>query len=75
MGMLIGGVLGGWLSDVIGRKYSLIGSLALNASAGLLSAFSPSFGWLSLFRVLAGIGRYVCVWVCAPCQVQRCVLC
>lgn len=56
MGMLIGGVAGGWLSDHIGRKRSLLGSLLLNGAAGLLSAAAPTLGWLAVFRVLAGIG-------------------
>lgn len=56
MGMLVGGVVGGWLSDVVGRKRTLIWSLALNGVAGLVSAASPNLGWLATFRVLAGIG-------------------
>lgn len=56
MGMLVGGVVGGWLSDVVGRKRTLTCSLALNGMAGLVSAASPNLGWLATFRVLAGIG-------------------
>lgn len=56
MGMLVGGVVGGWLSDVVGRKRTLTCSLALNGVAGLVSAASPNLGWLATFRVLAGIG-------------------
>lgn len=56
MGMLVGGVVGGWLSDVVGRKRTLIWSLALNGVAGIVSAASPNLGWLAIFRVLAGIG-------------------
>lgn len=58
IGMLIGGVFGGWLSDHMGRKRSLLGSLFLNGAAGLLSAAAPTLGWLALFRVLAGIGAW-----------------
>lgn len=57
MGMLIGGVIGGWLSDIMGRKRTLTISLAMNGTAGLVSAFSPSLGWLATFRVIAGIGK------------------
>jgi MFS family permease len=56
--MLIGGLVGGYLSDLMGRRSTLSYSLALNATAGLLSAFAPTFGLLSLFRVLAGIGQW-----------------
>lgn len=56
MGMLIGGVCGGWLSDQMGRRRTLLGSLFLNGAAGILSAAAPTLGWLALFRVLAGLG-------------------
>jgi len=56
MGMLVGGLVGGWLSDVVGRKRTLTCSLALNGVAGLVSAASPNLGCLATFRVLAGIG-------------------
>ncbi len=56
MGMLMGGLVGGWLSDVVGRKRTLTCSLALNGAAGLLSAWSPTLAWLATFRVLAGMG-------------------
>lgn len=56
MGMLLGGVVGGWLSDVAGRKGTLTFSLALNGLAGVISASSSNLEWLITFRVLAGIG-------------------
>lgn len=44
------------VSDYLGRKSTLISSIALNALGGLISAFSPDLYWLAAFRVIAGIG-------------------
>lgn len=49
--------MGGWVSDVIGRRITLIFSLAINALAGVLSALAPSLAWLSFLRVCAGVGK------------------
>lgn len=56
LGMLFGGVVGGWISDVFGRRSTLVVSLALNATAGVLSALAPNLMYLSFLRVFAGIG-------------------
>mmetsp|Transcript_8943 Transcript_8943/g.13438 ORF Transcript_8943/g.13438 Transcript_8943/m.13438 type:complete len:486 (+) Transcript_8943:92-1549(+) len=56
IGMLLGGLLCGILSDRIGRKPCLQYSLFLNALAGLASAAAPNITWLIIFRVVGGIG-------------------
>lgn len=56
VGMLVGGVLCGVLSDKIGRKPCLQYSLVLNTVAGIASAFTPNISWLIVCRVIAGIG-------------------
>lgn len=56
MGMLFGGVLCGYLSDMFGRRVCLLASLLLNASAGLASALAPNVNILIFCRVIAGIG-------------------
>jgi len=56
MGMLVGGVAGGYLSDIIGRKRCLLYSLAINAIFGLLSAAAPDINYLIGCRVIGGIG-------------------
>lgn len=56
VGMLVGGVVCGFLGDKLGRRPCLLYSLALNAAFGLSSAFAPSWGWLVVFRVMAGLG-------------------
>lgn len=54
--MLLGGMLGGVLGDHYGRKPVLLTTLAINAAAAFLSAFSTSIYWLILFRAIAGLG-------------------
>jgi MFS family permease len=56
MGMLFGGIFGGYISDSLGRKRVLLWCLLLNALAGFLSAFSPNIATLIVFRVIAGLG-------------------
>lgn len=56
MGMLFGGLLGGYLSDIVGRRRSLLLALSINSIAGLLSAASVNINMLITLRVIAGIG-------------------
>lgn len=56
MGMLVGGLACGYLSDIIGRKPCLLGSLGVNAIAGCASALAPSMDILIVFRVISGLG-------------------
>jgi MFS family permease len=55
-GMLIGGLFVGGLSDIIGRRPCLLGSLVLNTIAGFASAAAPSLAVLIFCRVIAGLG-------------------
>ena len=59
LGMLLGGIVLGFLSDTIGRRPALLIGLLTNATAGTLSSIpflTPSFKELTLFRFIAGIG-------------------
>ncbi|CAH0482861.1 unnamed protein product [Peronospora belbahrii] len=56
VGMLAGGFLGGLAGDIYGRKPVILTTLALNAIAAFLSAFSPTISWLIFFRAVAGLG-------------------
>lgn len=56
LGMLAGAWLWGRLSDVLGRKTGFIATVAVDSVFGLLSAFSPSFIWLLVLRMLTGFG-------------------
>ena len=56
VGMLIGSLFSGVLSDRWGRKPTLVTTLAVNAMFGALSAVAPTWGWLVAFRILSGLG-------------------
>jgi MFS transporter, putative metabolite:H+ symporter len=56
LGMLVGAVFWGRLSDVVGRKIGFMSTIAIDSVFGLLSAFSPSFLWLVGLRALTGFG-------------------
>ncbi|HPH95330.1 MAG TPA: MFS transporter [Anaerolineaceae bacterium] len=56
LGMLAGAWFWGRLSDRLGRKFGFISTVAIDSIFGLLSAFSPSFIWLVIFRALTGFG-------------------
>ncbi|WNV77059.1 aromatic acid/H+ symport family MFS transporter [Geodermatophilus sp. DSM 44513] len=56
VGMLIGAMTIGSLSDRVGRKNMLIVSLFIFASMQLGAALAPTPGWFGLCRLLGGIG-------------------
>jgi len=55
-GMMLGGVLGGMLSDRIGRRTALLGMVILFAVPTLMAAFVNTMPTLTLARFVAGIG-------------------
>lgn len=56
LGMLAGAWIWGRLSDLVGRKVGFVGTVAIDSVFGLASAFSPSFIWLLILRMLTGFG-------------------
>ncbi|CAG0888304.1 unnamed protein product [Darwinula stevensoni] len=56
LGLLMGGYVGGSLSDQVGRKRVLIACLFLHGSAGLISSFMPNFPSFLAARLLSGVG-------------------
>lgn len=56
VGMLVGAIVGGRLSDRFGRKPVLIWASVFYAAMSLLSALAPSFDFLIVSRILTGIG-------------------
>ncbi|RLN16931.1 organic cation/carnitine transporter 7-like [Panicum miliaceum] len=55
-GMLIGACSWGYISDKYGRRTALLFSIILTTGAGFLSALSPNYISLIVFRFLVGIG-------------------
>ncbi len=56
IGYLFGAFCAGTLGDLIGRKRIMLYALAVYSIASLIAAFSPSWEFLFVFRVLAGFG-------------------
>lgn len=56
IGAVIGGFVGGILSDYIGRVKVLTYSVLVFAVFTALTGLSPNFGLLALFRFLSGVG-------------------
>src|ERR1700731_66018 len=53
---LVGAVGSGWLADRIGRKTPLMISILWYSICNFIAGFSPTFGFLFVFRALLGIG-------------------
>ncbi len=56
IGMLLGGIIIGYLSDKYGRRPCLLLSLGLNSFAGILSGFSIDINMLIILRLISGLG-------------------
>ena len=56
VGMMIGAVIWGTLSDSIGRRRALLSALLFNAIFGLMTAFMPTYGIFMTTRLCSGIG-------------------
>ena len=56
VGLLIGAIAIGALADRIGRKWALIGSLAVFGAFSLVTPYAPDLTFLLVIRLLAGLG-------------------
>ncbi|XP_076065847.1 synaptic vesicle glycoprotein 2C-like [Oratosquilla oratoria] len=56
IGMMIGAVIWGSLSDNVGRRRALLSALFVNALFGILTAFMPTYGIFLTTRLCSGIG-------------------
>jgi MFS family permease len=54
-GALIGALIGGWLSDKIGRRVMFLVTMVMFIILALAQAFVPNVGWLIVIRFLLGV--------------------
>jgi len=54
-GALVGSLLGGWLSDRIGRRVMFLATMIMFIVFALLQAFVTSVGWLVVVRFILGV--------------------
>jgi MFS family permease len=55
-GLVVGGIIFGWVADRIGRVRSLMLCVAIYSCFSGITAFAPSVTWVSVFRFCAGLG-------------------
>lgn len=67
VGLVIGGLLSGILSDKFGRKKTLVVSIFCYALLTLPQAFAPTFEVFVFFRFCAGIGLGACIPTVTTC--------
>ncbi|NMP22360.1 MFS transporter [Sulfobacillus harzensis] len=54
-GAVIGAVVGGWLTDRLGRRTVFLGTMLMFFVVGIAQAFSPNMGVLTVLRFILGI--------------------
>ncbi len=54
-GALIGALIGGWLSDKIGRRVMFLATMIMFIVLAIVQAFVPSVGWLVVVRFFLGV--------------------
>jgi len=54
-GALVGALVGGWLSDKIGRRVMFLSTMVMFIIFALAQAFVPSVGWLVVVRFILGV--------------------
>jgi MFS family permease len=54
-GAVVGALLGGWISDKIGRRVMFLATMIMFIVCAILQAFVPSVGWLAVIRLILGI--------------------
>ncbi|MDQ0380470.1 MFS transporter [Amycolatopsis thermophila] len=53
---IAGGILCGWLGDIVGRRWTYTGSVLMFGIAALLGGLAPTYLLFLLTRLLAGVG-------------------
>ncbi|WP_327579012.1 MFS transporter [Streptomyces sp. NBC_00145] len=55
IGVFVGGLVFGYLTDLVGRKFMYVADLVVLAVASVASAFAPNAWWLIALRFVAGV--------------------
>ena len=58
MGIFVGAIIFGRISDIFGRKITVTLTLIVSAAAQLAAGFTQSYATYTLTRFLSGIGRF-----------------
>lgn len=66
-GLIIGSAVSGVVSDMIGRKKTLVSAIFLYSLLTLPQAFAQDFYFFAAFRMLAGIGLGACIPTVTTC--------
>ena len=69
-GLVLGGMVFGWLADRLGRVRTLMICVFLYSAFSGLTAFAPTAGWVAALRFLAGIGMGG-AWTCGAALVTE----
>ncbi|XP_037092099.1 synaptic vesicle glycoprotein 2B-like [Pollicipes pollicipes] len=56
VGMMIGAIIWGVLSDAMGRRRTLVWALTVNVIFGIVTVFMPTYGTFMLSRLCSGVG-------------------
>ncbi|MGN6549072.1 MAG: MFS transporter [Pararhizobium sp.] len=54
-GAVVGSLLGGWLSDKVGRRAIFLSTMIMFIVFAILQAFAPNMIWLAVIRLILGI--------------------
>ncbi|XP_041034084.1 solute carrier family 22 member 2-like [Carcharodon carcharias] len=63
LGFMLGTISMGYAADIFGRKLCFLFATFVTSVSGLLLAFSPSYTWFVIFRILQGLfsrGGWLC---------------
>ena len=69
LGVMVGGMLFGFLSDKFGRKKSFISALLIQCVTGSVTALSPNLAVFTILRFIVGACEQVrTTYMCATCS-------
>ncbi len=70
LGMTTGGMTGGFISDIIGRKKTFLGAILLFSSMSVLNGLTSDLTVFTVSRALTGFGIF-CLMVCSQAYIAE----